>query len=65
VVTRGEIRQLIINVPPRHMKSLLVSVLWPAWEWIQHPERRFLYSSYTASLSLRDSVKCRMLIESA
>ena len=63
-VTHGEIRNLLINVPPRHMKSLLVSVLWPAWEWIQHPERRWLYSSYAASLSIRDSVKCRTLIES-
>jgi len=63
-VTRGDIRNLLINVPPRHMKSLLVSVLWPAWEWILHPERRWLYSSYTASLSIRDSVKCRTLIES-
>ena len=63
-VTRGQIRNLLINVPPRHMKSLLVSVFWPAWEWIQHPERRWLYSSYAASLSIRDSVKCRRLIES-
>src|SRR5579863_5139540 len=63
-VTRGDIRNLLINVPPRHMKSLLVSVLWPAWEWIQHAERRWLYSSYAASLSIRDSVKCRTLIES-
>lgn len=63
-VTRGDIRNLLINVPPRHMKSLLVSVLWPAWEWILHPERRWLYSSYAASLSIRDSVKCRTLIES-
>src|ERR1700676_2745578 len=63
-VTRGEIRNLLINVPPRHMKSLLVSVLWPAWEWIQHPERRWLFSSYAASLSIRDSIKCRTLIES-
>ena len=63
-VTRGEIRNLLINVPPRHMKSLLVSVLWPAWEWIAHPERRWLYSSYAATLSIRDSVKCRTLIES-
>jgi len=63
-ITRGEIRNLLINVPPRHMKSLLVSVLWPAWEWILHPERRWLYSSYAASLSIRDSVKCRTLIES-
>src|ERR1700689_5300655 len=63
-VTRGDIRNLLINVPPRHMKSLLVSVLWPAWEWIQWPERRWLYSSYAATLSIRDSVKCRTLIES-
>ena len=63
-VSRGEIRNLLINVPPRHMKSLLVSVFWPAWEWTRWPERRWLYSSYAASLSIRDSVKCRRLIES-
>jgi predicted phage terminase large subunit-like protein len=64
-VSRGQIRNLLINVPPRHMKSLLVSVFWPAWEWIRFPERRWLYSSYAASLSIRDSVKCRRLIESS
>jgi predicted phage terminase large subunit-like protein len=63
-VTLGQIRNLLINVPPRHMKSLLVSVLWPAWEWIRFPERRWLYSSYGAQLSIRDSIKCRRLIES-
>jgi hypothetical protein len=63
-VSRGQIRNLLINVPPRHMKSLLVSVFWPAWEWIRWPERRWLYSSYAASLSIRDSVNCRRLIES-
>ena len=63
-ISFGRIRNLLINVPPRHMKSLLVSVLWPAWEWIRWPERRFLYSSYAAQLSIRDSVKCRRLIES-
>jgi predicted phage terminase large subunit-like protein len=63
-VSRGEIRNLLINVPPRHMKSLLVSVFWPAWEWIRSPERRWLYSSYGAQLSIRDSIKCRRLIES-
>jgi hypothetical protein len=63
-VTREQIRNLLINVPPRHMKSLLVSVFWPAWEWIAHPEHRWLYGSYAASLSIRDSVKFRRLIES-
>jgi predicted phage terminase large subunit-like protein len=63
-VSRGEIRNLLINVPPRHMKSLLVSVFWPTWEWIRSPERRWLFSSYASSLSMRDSLKCRRLIES-
>jgi predicted phage terminase large subunit-like protein len=63
-VSRGEIRNLLINVPPRHMKSLAVCVFWPAWEWISHPERRWLFASYALSLSERDSLKCRRLIES-
>src|SRR5258708_7036592 len=40
-VSYGRIRNLLINVPPRHMKSSLVSVLWPAWEWTRWPERRW------------------------
>lgn len=71
-VSRGDCRLLIINIPPRHMKSLAVSVAWPAWTWIQDddaaplmgPKVRFLASSYAQSLSVRDSVKCRRLIDS-
>ncbi len=71
-VNRGDIRRLIINIPPRHMKSIAVSVAWPAWTWAQNdaaaplmgPKVRFLASSYAHSLSIRDSVKCRRLIES-
>ena len=32
-VTAGDIRRLLMNVPPGSMKSLLTSVIWPAWEW--------------------------------
>jgi hypothetical protein len=32
-VTFGEINRLLINVPPGFMKSLLVNVFWPTWEW--------------------------------
>lgn len=63
-ISRGQIRNLIINIPPRHMKSLLVSVFWLAWEWIDHPELRWLFASYAAGLSIRDSVNSRRLIES-
>src|ERR1039458_6326056 len=63
-VTEGKILHLIINVPPGHAKSLLSGVFWPAWSWIEHPESRWLFSSYREPLAIRDSVKCRRLIES-
>ncbi len=62
-ITKGELQRLIVNIPPRHMKSLAVTVFWPMWEWLTHPERRFLFASYAQSLSNRDSLKCRRLIE--
>ena len=61
----GRIRNLIVNIPPGHAKSLLTAVFWPAWVWIDHPETRWLFSSYREPLATRDSVKCRRLIESA
>src|ERR1022692_2915995 len=39
-VTEGRIQNLIINVPPGHAKSLLTGVFWPAWVWIEHPDRK-------------------------
>lgn len=63
-VAEGRIRNLLINVPPGHSKSLVVSVLWPAWVWIRRPEWRCLAASYAQDLAIRDSVKCRSLVES-
>lgn len=70
-VCRGEIKRLIINIPPRHCKSLLISVAYPAWCWARQaddplsgPATSFLYASYSQNLSIRDSRKCRALIES-
>lgn len=63
-VTVGDILDLLITVPPRHSKSLIVSVLWPVWEWIDHPYFRWMFASYGFNLSVRDSVKRRNLIKS-
>lgn len=63
-VTAGEIRRLLINIPPRHMKSLAVAVFWPVWEWTFDPHVRWLFSSYALTLAKRDSVKCRRIIDS-
>jgi predicted phage terminase large subunit-like protein len=63
-VSRRQIRRLIINEPPRHMKSIEACVCWPAWDWLDHPERRFLSASYALVLSRRDAVRTRRLIQS-
>jgi predicted phage terminase large subunit-like protein len=63
-VSKGEIKRLAISMPPRHMKSLSVSVSWLAWDWIDNPWRQFLFASYAQGLAFRDSVKTRRLISS-
>lgn len=63
-ITAGHLRKLIINMPPRHSKSTLISVMWPAWAWIIKPSTQWLFASYSQSLSTRDSVKCRRIIGS-
>jgi predicted phage terminase large subunit-like protein len=63
-VTAGELPRLIINVPPRTMKSIETGVLWPAWEWLSAGHIRWLFASYAASLAQRDSLKMRRLIRS-
>ena len=63
-VSSGQIRKLLINVPPGHMKSLSVCVFWPAWHWIREPHYRWLFASYSAHLSVRDGNRMRQLVES-
>ena len=65
-VTNGQILRLLINVPPGSMKSLLVGVIWPAWEWgprgLAH--MRFVGTAHSNELAIRDNLKCRRLIQS-
>ena len=70
-VNSGEIRRLLINIPPRHQKSLTVNVFWPAWTWMQKgdyplqgPQVRFLCASHGLALTMRDSLRCRAILES-
>lgn len=56
--------RLIIAMPPRHMKSLLSNVFFPAWVWLTNPGATFLHASFKLDLSARDSRKFRRLIQS-
>lgn len=69
-VTRGEIRRLIINVPPRASKSNLVNIIWPAWTWVQKPREawlsgpqiKFMCISYGQKLSSEIATLARHLV---
>jgi predicted phage terminase large subunit-like protein len=62
-VTRGDIQKLLIGLPPRHAKSLIVSVFWFAWVWMRDPASQWIYASYSLNLTIRDSVRCRDLVK--
>jgi len=59
-----EIKKLLICMPPRHMKSIKVGVMFPSWVWASQPTRRFVTASYADALALRDSIKMRDIITS-
>ena len=70
-VAHGQIKRLVINIPPRCAKSSIVSVAFPAWVWAQPhigptcgPGVQFLCASYAQQLTLRDSVRSRRLVGS-
>lgn len=58
-----EIKRLIINVPPRSLKSVCTNVAWPAWILGRDPSARIMSASYSLDLSLKHSVDCRTVIE--
>jgi len=59
----GDIKKLIVNIPPGTMKSLIVSVFFPAWIWTTDPGYRFLCGSNEGTLATRDSLKMRQILE--
>jgi predicted phage terminase large subunit-like protein len=63
----GRSQRLLVNVPPRHSKSTIVDILWPAWCWGPGglPHLRFLFTSHREDLAERDSRTFRRLIKSA
>lgn len=64
-VYRGQIKRLVINVPPGSGKSILTSVMWPCWTWIQDPGWRFIYGSFDESLvARRDGTKVLEIVQS-
>lgn len=63
-VSRGEITRLIINLPPRHLKSLCASVAFPAWYLGQHPSAHVICASYGQELADKLARDCRAVMTS-
>lgn len=63
-VERGEITRLMVNMPPRSLKSMTVSVAWPAWLLGHEPRRRVLAASYAQTLANKHSMDCRLVMQS-
>ena len=57
-------KDIIINIPFRSTKSLLVTVMFPVWAWIKNPKFRFITASYSAELSIEHSTRSRDIINS-
>ncbi len=63
-VARGELKRLIINMPPRHTKSEFASYLLPAWYLGKFPQKKIIQSSNTGELAVGFGRKVRNLVDS-
>jgi len=63
-VRQGKMRRLIINLPPRHLKSLLTSIAFPAWCLGHDPSAQLLCVSYAQDLSDKLARDCRTIMMS-
>jgi len=62
IAQKPKTKDVIINVPFRSTKSLIVTVMFPVWAWIRSPKLRFITSSYSATLSIELATKSRDII---
>ena len=63
-IEEGKITRLIINIPPRNLKSICVSVAWSAWLLGHNPSKKIMAASYSQTLSNKHSQDCRLILNS-
>ena len=63
-VANGEVKRLIINMPPRHTKSEFASYLLPSWFLGRFPNKKIIQTSHTAELAVGFGRKVRNLVDS-
>ena len=63
-VYKGNIKRLIINIPPRYLKSIICSVAFPAWVLGKNPTKRIIVASYSKILATKHSQDTRIIMQS-
>jgi len=63
-IANGELKRLIVNMPPRHTKSEFASHLFPAFFMGRHPTAKLIQTTHTGELAIRFGRKAKNLIES-
>ena len=63
-IKTGDIRRLIITIPPRHLKSISASVAFPAWLLGHDPSRRIICVSYSQELANKHALDTRAVMQS-
>ena len=64
-VANGELKRLIINMPPRHTKSEFASYILPAWFLGRYPDKKIIQTAHTAELAVGFGRKVRNLVNSS
>lgn len=64
LIANPDNKKLIINIPPRSMKSTLISIAYPAWLLARNPSQTIICASYADSLAKKHSIECRQIIQS-
>ena len=62
-VAKGELKRLIINMPPRHTKSEFASFLFPAWMIGKNPAMKIIQATHTTELAVNFGRKIKNLLE--
>ena len=62
-VSRGELKRLIINMPPRHTKSEFASFLFPAWMIGKNPNMKIIQATHTTELAVGFGRKVKNLLD--
>ena len=64
IANKPKTKDIVINIPFRSTKSLLVTVMFPVWAWVKNPKFRFITASYSADLSIEHATRSRDIINS-